>query len=191
MPKRQLSSFFNKDGSPNRSVVRRASNPRTFALAKRLRKRMTPSESKLAQALYGFTPAFRKQSVILGWIADFYHPKSRLVIEVDGGYHNTSEQAAKDAHRDAVMQKHGFRVLRIASERVFEDLQAVVQEIVSAANSPTQRHALSPGRTMKAGACPVGRTEGKPGGIDHLRPGTAEICQTRPEARRTARMPKG
>lgn len=75
---------------------------------------------------------FRRQAVILGWIADFYCPGNNLVVELDGAPHLQPGQQRKDAHRDRTMSAHGFRVLRIQSRRVFTDLQAVLDEIRAA-----------------------------------------------------------
>lgn len=67
------------------------------------------------------------------YIADFYVPSSRLVIEIDGGYHLTPEQRAADAHRTSELQRlHGVRVLRIDAELVLR-APASVAAIVRAA----------------------------------------------------------
>jgi very-short-patch-repair endonuclease len=47
----------------------------------------------------------------LRYIADFVCPQARLVVEVDGGVH--LHRAQLDAHRDSILQRAGYRVLRI------------------------------------------------------------------------------
>lgn len=74
---------------------------------------------------------FRRQAVILGWIADFYCPKTKLVVEVDGQGHLRQAQADKDKLRDAVMKDHGFRILRFTNNDVLTDLDRVVRRISS------------------------------------------------------------
>lgn len=130
MPKsHRKSSFFKKDGQPNAAIVRRAANPKTLHLAQRLRSRPTRTEAIMWRKLYALSMRFRRQSVVLGWIADFYHPKTRLVIEIDGGYH--AGQIAKDAHRDLVMQRHGFTVIRFTNDQVLKDADSVTRQIVN------------------------------------------------------------
>jgi very-short-patch-repair endonuclease len=59
---------------------------------------------------------FRRQAIILGWIADFYCPAARLVVEVDGASH--SGRAVEDAKRDLAMKRAGLSVLRIPADLV-------------------------------------------------------------------------
>lgn len=50
------------------------------------------------------------------YFADIYIPKSRLIIEMDGAYHFTSEQKRLDANRSANMRrKYGFHIVRFAN----------------------------------------------------------------------------
>jgi len=76
--------------------------------AKRLRKIMTPAEKLLWQELKGNKingRHFRRQHPIYRYIADFYCHKEKLVIEVDGLYHNNPEQHYDDNNRDATMKE--------------------------------------------------------------------------------------
>lgn len=47
------------------------------------------------------------------YIADFYLPNYTVIIEVDGGYHNTPEQQLKDQNRTEQLSLFGFIVIRI------------------------------------------------------------------------------
>lgn len=49
-------------------------------------------------------------------IVDFYIPKKKVIIEVDGGYHN--DIVAKDAHKDFTWQKMGYKTVRITNDEV-------------------------------------------------------------------------
>lgn len=51
-------------------------------------------------------------------IADFYIPKYRLVIEVDGGYHSSYRQIVRDAEKDIFYMDMGLRLIRIKNEDV-------------------------------------------------------------------------
>jgi very-short-patch-repair endonuclease len=64
------------------------------------------------------------------FIVDFYAPRARLVVEVDGGWH--ARRGAADASRDAKLRCLGYRVLRISAELVMADLPAAVALIRAA-----------------------------------------------------------
>jgi very-short-patch-repair endonuclease len=74
---------------------------------------------------------FRRQAPLLGrFIADFFAPAVRLVIEVDGAYHG--ERARADARRDAALERAGYRVLRIAASLVASDIESALAGIRAA-----------------------------------------------------------
>lgn len=54
--------------------------------------------------------------------ADIYVPEGEFIIEVDGGYHNTPEQAASDKLRDACFLKRGYNVIRIKNSEAKKDI---------------------------------------------------------------------
>jgi very-short-patch-repair endonuclease len=75
----------------------------------------------------------RRQVVLLGrFIVDFYAPSARLVVEVDGPYHQRCRAA--DARRQRALMRAGYRVLRVEAERVWSDLRGVLELIASAVN---------------------------------------------------------
>jgi very-short-patch-repair endonuclease len=61
--------------------------------------------------------AFRRQLVIGQSIVDFACTKVRLVVEVDGAYHEG--RARHDGARDRALEKLGWHVLRIPEHHVF------------------------------------------------------------------------
>jgi very-short-patch-repair endonuclease len=98
--------------------------------AKELRRRTTPAEDRLWQALRrkqldGLH--FRRQQVIEGFIADFYCHAAQLVVEVDGPIH--AKQQAYDAARDDVLRRCGLHVLRLTNDEVFADLPGCLARI--------------------------------------------------------------
>ncbi len=70
-----------------------------------------------------------RQRIIGNYIVDFYFPKARLIIEVDGGQHYTEEGIKDDKNRDEYMKEQGIRVLRFSDREIFENLNAVVEKI--------------------------------------------------------------
>ncbi len=64
-----------------------------------------------------------------GYIADFFHVPSRLVVEVDGGYHDTPEQQDWDQTRDATLYFQGIQVIRFSNEAVMTRAKSVLRKI--------------------------------------------------------------
>jgi uroporphyrinogen-III synthase len=117
--------------SPERAVEK-------YRFARRLRNHATPAERQLWCHLRTRRCAglkFRRQSPILGWIVDFYCPKLRIVVEVDGGYHDEPRQREADDYRDGVMRRAGLLVLRFSNARVLTDTARVLDEIAAAAGA--------------------------------------------------------
>ena len=87
--------------------------PKILGHAKELRKDMTDAEKQLWQKLrkrqlQGFK--FRRQHPLLQFVADFYCHEAKLVIEVDGGYHQTEEQKELDEGRTHELEQAGIKV---------------------------------------------------------------------------------
>ena len=99
---------------------------------KKLRKNLTSAEVFLwnylkQRKLSG--KKFRRQHSIENYIVDFYCPEKRLIIELDGEYHNTPNQAEYDKKRSNRLEALGNKVLRFENKMVFENLPSVLQEI--------------------------------------------------------------
>jgi very-short-patch-repair endonuclease len=101
--------------------------------ARRMRFAPTRSEEWLWRRLSGSKTgfAFRRQLVIGNAIVDFACAKMRLVVEIDGGYHEGRQRP--DAARDRALAALGWRVLRVTEQDVFADLDGVVARIAEAA----------------------------------------------------------
>jgi len=59
---------------------------------------------------------FRRQHVLQGFVADFYCPALRLVLELDGAQHDTRPQVAYDSARTSWLAASGYRVMRIRNK---------------------------------------------------------------------------
>lgn len=91
------------------------------------RRTPTRSEERLWEALRArrLGVMFRRQVPLCGrYIADFYAPSVRLVVEVDGSAHMGREVA--DARRDRVLAREGFQVVRVSADLAMRDLTAVL-----------------------------------------------------------------
>jgi very-short-patch-repair endonuclease len=102
---------------------------KTFA--KYNRREMTQSETILWKALRHELRAyrFRRQHPIGDYIADFACNSEKLVIELDGGYHNTEQRKEADMVRDAWLKKMGYKVLHFTNEELFGNINKVIIEI--------------------------------------------------------------
>ena len=52
------------------------------------------------------------------YFADFCDPRNKVIFEVDGGYHFTPEQKAKDLKRTKDLQRMGYKVFRISNYQI-------------------------------------------------------------------------
>jgi very-short-patch-repair endonuclease len=75
---------------------------------------------------------FYRQKTIGNYIADFYAPAARLVVEVDGSQHFDCPQAEHDRRRTAYLERVGLRVLRYTDRQVLLELDSVMEEIFRA-----------------------------------------------------------
>ena len=102
--------------------------------ARNRRKNQTTSEGLLWSILRGSQVAglkFRREHPIGPWIVDFACVAKNLVVEIDGGYHEYTEQ--QDCKRQADLTNHGWNVVRFTAEQVEGDAEAVARVIANAA----------------------------------------------------------
>ena len=79
---------------------------------------------------------FYRQKPIGTYIVDFYAPKAKLVVEVDGSQHLSLDHGQNDAERDAYLAGARLRVLRFSNVQVSQELDAVVDVISRALMEP-------------------------------------------------------
>jgi very-short-patch-repair endonuclease len=72
---------------------------------------------------------FRRQYSVDNFVVDFYCPELRLAIEVDGDSHFTPRARVYDNARQHHIESFGIRFLRVMNEDVYENLDAVLDEI--------------------------------------------------------------
>jgi precorrin-8X/cobalt-precorrin-8 methylmutase len=129
--------------------------------ARRLRKNMTEAEKLLWSRLraHRFAGAsFRRQAVLGPYVVDFLCAKTKIVVEIDGSQHATSNS---DATRDAYLAAHGYRVVRYWNNEVLGNPDAVLKDLHMQLSDPT--------RTPSPGPSPQ-RGEGGPGGTGNPQP---------------------
>ena len=101
-------------------------------LSRQLRENMTDAERYLwaklrRKQLKGYQ--FYRQRPIGDYIVDFFCPRAKLVVEVDGGQHFSEEVIEYDRIRDECMSSLGLRVLRFTNTEVLAHVEGVVESI--------------------------------------------------------------
>ncbi len=100
--------------------------------AKEMRRNPTDAERLLWQRLRagGIAGAkFYRQKPMGYSIPDFVCLQKRVVVEVDGGYHNTPDMILQDEQRDENFQAVGYQVLRFSNQEIMSKLDEVVGRI--------------------------------------------------------------
>ncbi len=103
------------------------------ARAKQLRTNMTDAERKLWQKLRARQlegAYFRRQCPIGRYIVDFVCHDARLIVELDGGQHNTPVISDRDRLRDRWLEGQGYTVLRFWNNDVMSNMDGVCQRIL-------------------------------------------------------------
>jgi very-short-patch-repair endonuclease len=98
-----------------------------------MRREMTVVEALVWDAIRGRRVdglKFRRQAPIGPYIADFYCPAIRLVVEIDGAHHDLQVEA--DAARTRYLESKGCRVIRIRSDNDRLLVEDVVEAILAA-----------------------------------------------------------
>lgn len=103
--------------------LRKRVRPEVKAYARRLRHTPTDAEriawAYLRKGRKRGHARWKRQAIIRGFIADFYCPAARMVLELDGPYHYRRAQRAKDATRDAIFAGLGITTVRLPNDDIF------------------------------------------------------------------------
>jgi len=125
--------------------------------SRQLRGNMTDAEKYLwakirMKRLKGYQ--FYRQKPIGDYIVDFFCPRAKLVIEIDGSHHLTGETIEYDRIRDEYLSSLGLRILRFTNADVLTHIERVVESIIeSMGGNPRREIPLNPpfskGETLK------------------------------------------
>ena len=80
---------------------------------------------------------FRRQYGIDRYVVDFYCPKAKLVIEIDGDSHFTDEAAEYDRQREIFIQSLGIRIIRFTNLEIRTNINGVLQAITGVLTPPS------------------------------------------------------
>ncbi|MFH0891208.1 MAG: endonuclease domain-containing protein [Candidatus Falkowbacteria bacterium] len=84
--------------------------------------------SKLRHQELGYK--FRRQHGIGKYIVDFYCPKLKFIVELDGDTHSTEEEIIYDDKRQKYLEKLGLVVKRYWNSEIRENINGVVGNIL-------------------------------------------------------------
>lgn len=107
-------------------------DPKLKQRRRELRQNQTEAEKVLWAQLrnkrfYGVK--FFRQYSIGPYILDFYSPKLKLAIELDGGQHNHLESKDYDLVRSKYLKAKGIEVLRYWNNEVLLNMEGVLAEL--------------------------------------------------------------
>jgi 5-methyltetrahydrofolate--homocysteine methyltransferase len=77
----------------------------------------------------GLGVSFKRQHIIGDYIADFVCLSQKLIIELDGGYHQMQQQQLNDADRTEWLQSRGYKVIRFTNDDLFSNINGVLTTI--------------------------------------------------------------
>jgi very-short-patch-repair endonuclease len=110
----------------HRSTTKRMRN-----FAKRMRREPTDAEAAMWRLFRDRRLAlfkFRRQVPFQNFILDFVCFEKRVIIEVDGSQHASSE---RDKAREALLTAEGFRIMRYWNNDVLQQPSAVLEDILA------------------------------------------------------------
>jgi very-short-patch-repair endonuclease len=106
--------------------------PSTRPKRKDLRNSQTEAETVLWERLRDrrfMECKFYRQYGIGEYIADFYCPQNKLVIEIDGGQHYTDDGREYDESREKYMRSLGIKTIRFNNTDVLQNIEGVLSRI--------------------------------------------------------------
>lgn len=95
--------------------LKKKKNSRIIRYANRLNSNLPLSEiwfDGLFKSHYLYTK-FRKNQIIGNYIVDLLCIDNKIIIEIDGSYHERKDQKIKDWYKDQALKKKGYEVIRV------------------------------------------------------------------------------
>ena len=104
---------------------------------KELRNKLRNNTTKAEYILWGYLKnkqvcgfKFRRQYGIGSYVTDFYCPKLKLAIELDGANHFFDGQSTNyDNQRQKFIESTGIKVLRFWNNEIYENMNGVIETL--------------------------------------------------------------
>ena len=106
---------------------------RKYKIARKLRKNSTEEERKLWNLLRNrkfLNLKFKRQFPIYNYIVDFCCEEKKVVIEIDGGQHNSEENIEQDIQRTKIINEEGYKVFRFWNNEINENIEGVYLKLL-------------------------------------------------------------
>ena len=102
-----------------------------FQYAEVLRKNMTEAEKTIWERVCKnqLGVRIRRQHPVWKFIADFYCHELKLIIEIDGNIHLTSDKKEYDISRNITLNDFGIQIIRFNNDQVIKETDRVIEEI--------------------------------------------------------------
>ena len=106
--------------------------------ARELRNKKTPAEGlfwDIVRDRQFLDLKFRRQHQVGSYVLDFYCHEMQIAIEFDGAVHENRQK--KDGKRDAYLTSLGIKVIPIPNEKLLNDPESVLNEIIKILSLPS------------------------------------------------------
>ena len=118
-------------------------NKNLIQKARNLRNNATPEENKLWYQYLAKSPIrFIRQKPIDNYILDFYCPKKKIGIEVDGSQHYTKEGIEYDRIRTEILNAYKIKIIRFTNKEIRKNFKEVCEYIDTVLKSIENRKLL-------------------------------------------------
>ena len=108
-----------------------------YRTKKKIRKKLRGESPKAERILWQYLKGkqlngfkFRRQYSIGKYVVDFYCPKAKLVIEVDGPTHLSDQAREYDRKRQRFIESFGIKFLRVTNLDVYKNIDGVILAIL-------------------------------------------------------------
>ena len=112
----------------------RRAQPWITQRARTLRANETSAEEKLWGALRNRQLGglkFARQVSIAPFFTDFVCRDLKLIVEVDGATHSTTDELQRDRLRDVFLKAKGYRIFRVHNDEVYTNLDGVLDTLLA------------------------------------------------------------
>ncbi len=101
-------------------------------LARNLRRNSTIQERRLWNLLKNrqfYNLKFKRQQPIGNYIVDFICVEAKLIVEIDGGQHNSDENIVLDQIRTEYLNSLGYKVVRFWNQDIYRNIDGVLERL--------------------------------------------------------------
>ncbi len=80
---------------------------------------------------------FFRQYSIEGYVVDFFCPRKRMAIEIDGGYHQKSDVKRYDFYRTRYLKAYNIKIARFWNSDIENNIKEVLIDVKTLLASPS------------------------------------------------------